>query len=206
MLKKQMLAIFIVVLAVSGLGFAMKPAATPGLKYTEDRMQENQAVTAVDSVKDNTLTADAYINYDIIVFRGVAVRGSEINHAAFISIDTNDNVESVIDYRNRYNFMVIDGEVTKLELVDYTYDQHTKTALLTFSDESNDYTLIIRRNNGQSFMSGSFGEYELNMNMIHYRYPVIKKTLPIPEYEQDNAGITESEAEQIADSISKKIV
>lgn len=202
MLKKQVLAVLIVVVAISGIGFAAKMQSTAA---DEQRTVMSMPQDTVQPDYRQTLP-------DIAVFKGVAVDNDKIFPAALISIDMDERRNSQNAYEYRYNFLVIDQKITSLELTDSIYDSRTKTTLLTFTDSSNRYRFILRWMYGNAFLSGNFGEYEINMNLVarQYSYPQPTNTddaaetvkNPLPYVSQE---MTQEDAYRIAGSIASKI-
>ena len=132
-------------------------------------------------------------NYpDIVVLKGVAVKGEKVFSAVFLGIEQeNDNYKHI--------YLIIDGKAHELELDSKSLDKGTGTAILTFKGDEK-LTLVVR----ESYTAaGMYGEYLLSMTAAN-QYSIARPyTGPMAE----KAAVTTSEKaaeEIIKETIEKK--
>ncbi len=225
MMKKQMLAIFIVVVAVSGLGFAMTPAITGSnnkiLKIfsnsdgTSKAAADSQAaISAEFPLPSIAYPTPADERPQILVFKGVAVKDNTAYPAAFLAFNRIDSKNSY--YNFQYSFVIIGGEVTPLAYQSSTFDSDTNTLIVIFtspqtSSAAGTHTFIFRWYQGTVFLSGNFGGYMLNMNLVGYpqiysgNYPQTTKPVKTLPYDQGGYAASNGGSTQISQDSALKI-
>ena len=187
-MKEKIYAAVLAIVLVSGIGLAVSPSLASGSGGGSGSTSEKEIIPPY------------YYNYDypvLLVLKGVAVDGSDIEPAVFVGIgDENEFGES---------YLIVDGEAYELDLEDVYYDEETGTAIAEFDAGEEDLTLVLKRYriNYRDVVvaSGQFGDYILNMRMVGYEEPVYK--IMAEKAEILETVVTEGAVEEMAEIVIK---
>lgn len=163
--------------------------------------------TSIGTTAETVIAPDIVIPHypiddfpDLLVLKGVAVKDSEIKSAVLISIDRDKPY-----FRNTY--LLIDGKIHELDLVDYTYDADKKTAIVRLSSGSEKFDLVVKMHRVDYrdviTASGVFDGHILNMRLIG-NAPVYK-ILPMLEEAKPAVEIADIQVPIVIENIAELI-
>lgn len=141
---------------------------------------------------------------DVLVMKGVAVKGEDIKSAIFLATDKIDT------YKFRENYLLIDGVSHVLKPDSVKYDDSTKTAILKFSSDGKIFKLVVKvhRMNYQDVVtaSGVFNGHVLNLRLVgdtEQIYRIMEKPLgkDIASTTYPESDLTKEEIDAINDAL-----
>ena len=168
-MKEKVYAALIAVVLVSSIGFAVSPSLVGEGNGDQDIIIEPE-------YDKNIYPIPYYNDYPgLVVLKGVAVEGENVEPAVFIGI-YNGYSSNTFNFQDSY--FIVDGKAYELDLEDRHYDSKTGTAILQFDAGSEDLTLVLKsyRINYRDVVvaSGQFGDYILNMRLVGYEEPIYR--------------------------------
>lgn len=148
---------------------------------------------------------------DILVMKGVAVKGEDVKSAVFVATDAEDK------YKFKSNYLLLDGESHELELESSRFDESTKTAILRFDADGKAFKLVIKmhRFNYQDIATASgvfnghilnlrfVGDYEQIYRIMQYEKSGVSMPVPLAEVKTQSAEseLTKEEIAAIEEAI-----